>query len=338
MRDSVLNRRLKDIDIFKRLPKNLTRGSILGVIMTVICVLTVVVLLVNEFIQFYTHEVESGMRIDHRKDDQHVEVHISIDMHKFPCNLLGLDVSDFIGTHVLGDHENLVYTTLDTEGNEVGVVNMDDTPENTKKNFYEAFEKGYGCRIQGFFNVLLVPGNFHIGFHSKDKIVYDVLTEKGPFEVDFTHTFKHLYFGATKNHAVIHDLMQDFNLKSVATLTNFDSRSISPSPGPFSFQYKLLIVPTDLIYEDGQEYDIFQYKSFWNVAMFEPTINYLINVNYDLSSLSMVEKRKPKYLSEFLIRILGILGGMIAFMSFLHNLLQKSVIRILIKAGIGKME
>lgn len=337
-RESIWQRRIKDLDVFKRLPKNVSRGSLLGVLMTIICISTVTILLINEFILFFSHEIESGMRIDHRKDDSHVEVHLSVDIHKFPCHLLGLDVTDYVGTHRTGEHENVVYSSLDPSGRVVEIVKIDDTKETIKRGFLEAYDKGYGCRIEGFFSILLVPGNFHIAFHSKVEVVNELLMERGRFDVDLTHTWRHLYFGEVKNHAVYTQLANDFNLKSVLTLTNYDSKQMSPTPGPFSFNYKLLIVPTDLIYEDGQEYDIFQYKSFWNVAMYEPGFNYIINVNYDLSSLSMVEKRKQKYWSEFLIHILGIVGGLFAFMSFLHNLIQKSVVRLLMKAGLGKLE
>ena len=66
--------------------------------------------------------------------------------------------------------------------------------------------------------------------------------------------------------------------------------------------------------------------------------NYLIWVDFELSSLSMVEKRKLKYLSEFIIHISGIIGGLIAFMTFMHYLIQKSVVRLVYKHALGKLD
>lgn len=338
-RQSVLQKRLKDLDLFKRLPKNVSKGSLLGVVMTVICLLTVALLLVNEVVSFMSKEIESGMRIDHRKDDQEVEIHLSIDIHRFPCHLLGLDITDYVGTHRVADSKTLKYWTLNADGDALYETDMSADEDETKGNFIDSYNKGYGCRIEGYFSVLLVPGNFHIAFHSKSQWYMDIMRERmGQLNVDFTHTINYLYFGTAKTQAILDTLKSDFNLQSVQTLKNYKSTAIVPQPGPFSYRYKLLIVPTDLVYEDGYEVDIFQYKTFWNVAMMEMQGDFTIWVEYDLSSLSMVEKRKHKYLSEFVVHVCGIIGGLIAFMTFLHNLIQKSVVRLLRKAGLGKLE
>lgn len=337
-RPSILQRRLKDLDLFKRLPKNVSKGSLLGVLMTFVCLITVVLLLLHETISYFSSEIESGLRVDHRKDDENVEVHLDIVFHKFPCPLLGLDVTDMVGTHRMAEHQFLKYTTVDQSGTFVENMNMQLNDEDAIHAHTRGKELNYGCRIQGYFTILLVPGNFHIAFHSRVEAVRTLLSRTGPFEVDFTHTINHLYFGSAKNHEIVNRLTSDFNLRSVTTLNGFSSTQMAPTPGPFSYRYKLLIVPTDLIYEDGTEYDIFQYKTFWNVATQETQFNYIFSVDFELSSLSMTERRKHKYLSEFIIHVSGIIGGLIAFMGFIHNLIQKSVVKVLYKYGMGKYE
>lgn len=42
--------------------------------------------------------------------------------------------------------------------------------------------------------------------------------------------------------------------------------------------------------------------------------------------------------NEFLTHLCGIVGGMIAFVTFLHNLLQKSVLQVMHKHTMGKYE
>lgn len=338
-RQSVFQKRLKDLDLFKRLPKNVSKGTLLGVLMTVICLVTVVLLLINETVTHFTKDIESSMRIDHRKDDQEVELHIDIDIPHYPCHLLGLDVVDNIGTHRVAEHANLNYINLSAEGKMLDKINKEMDKSTLKQQFLDAYNNNYGCKIEGWFPILMVGGNFHIAMHGEGEIYMQVARELGPkLNVDLTHTINKLYFGSTKNQAIVESLKSDFNLKSVQTLTGFKSDSMVPQPGPFTYRYKLLIVPTDLIYEDGQQYDIFQYKTFWNVAMMEMQGDFSIWVEFDLSSLSLVERRKHKYLSEFVIHICGIIGGLIAFMTFMHNLIQKSVVRVLVKAGLGKQE
>lgn len=333
---SFLHRQLRSFDLFKKMPSNVTKGSIFGVIMTILCFAIVGMLFLNELINFMSTDIESGLRIDHRKEETHVPVNLDIVLHSFPCHLMGLDVVDFLETHRVGVHDNLKYVSLDPNGNEIGEVNMEMSDEDTIKEFDEAYNKGYGCRIVGKFEILLVPGNFHIAFHSKGALVERILSERGPFAVDLTHTIKDLSFGMTTDDN--NKLKRDFNLKSVHPLRGFHSSKMVNQPGAYTYRYKLLIVPTDLIYENGAQQSILQYKTFWNVAMMEPSFNYQLYFDYDLSSMSMTERQKHKYKSEFIVHIAGIIGGLIAFMSFLHNLLQKSVIRLILKHGMGKLE
>lgn len=335
---SIFSQKLMDLDFFKKMPKSVTKGSIFGLIMTIMCAVVVSILLINELVSFFSHEVESGMRIDHRKEDQFVEVHVMLDMPYFPCHLIGLDVSDYIGTHRVGDNEHLKYVALSSTGEVLSPVDMTTDAETTIAAFKRAKAAKEGCRIEGYFSVLMVPGNFHVAFHSKGEAVKLLLDREGPFEADFTHVIHNLYFGSAKNHVLAPTLISDFGLKSVTTLTGFRSESLVPARGPFTYKYKLLIVPTDLVYEDGQQYEVFQYKTFWNIAMMEPYMNYMISVDYELSSLSLVETRKNKHLGDFLIHISGIIGGLIAFMSFIHTLVQKSVIHLIMKHGLGKLE
>lgn len=335
----MLQKRLKDLDFFKRLPSNVSKGSLLGVFLTLITILTVILLLINEVVGFMSKEVESSMRIDHRKDDQEVEVHLKIDLPYHPCHILGLDVTDYIGTHRVAEHKTLNYYTLDPNGQQLEQVNFDQPTPELKKAFRDALKKKMGCRIEGWFNILLVPGNFHISFHGQIPLYSQLLRELGDDYIpDLRHTIHHLYFGSAKNQAIKDSLMRDFNLKSVQTLTGYSSDTMVAQPGPFTFRYKLLIVPTDLIYEDGSQYDIFQYKTFWNVPAVEMGNDYTIWIEYELSSLSMVERRKHKYLSEFVVHICGIIGGLIAFMTFLHNLVQKSVVRLVYKHLLRKLD
>jgi hypothetical protein len=335
---SIFSQKLMDLDFFKKMPKSVTKGSIFGLIMTIMCAVVVTILLINELVGFFSLEVESGMRIDHRKEDQFVEVHLAIDLPYFPCQLIGLDVSDYIGTHRLGDNEHLQYLALSPAGEVLQPVDMKMEVERTISEFKRARDAKEGCRVQGHFSVLMVPGNFHIAFHSKGEAVKALMDREGPFEADFTHVIHTLYFGTAKNHQVYPQLVRDFKLKSVTTLTGFRSETLVPARGPFTYKYKILIVPTDLIYEDKQEYEVFQYKTFWNIAMMEPYMNYMISVDYELSSLSLVETRKDKLWAIFLYISAGIIGGLIAFMSFIHTLVQKSVIHLIMKHGLGKLE
>ena len=96
------------------------------------------------------------------------------------------------------------------------------------------------------------------------------------------------------------------------------------------------MVPTDLIYENGRTEGIYQYRSFWNIAYFEQSFNYMLTFEYDLSSVTLTETRVRTEFTKFLTHLCGIVGGMLAFSTFLHTLLQKSVLKVLHKHAVGK--
>lgn len=61
----------------------------------------------------------------------------------------------------------------------------------------EAFQKKYGCRLQGKFTVKEVPGNFHISSHAYQNI-YIRLAMSGAIQtLDVSHKIHHLSFGDT---------------------------------------------------------------------------------------------------------------------------------------------
>jgi Endoplasmic reticulum vesicle transporter len=83
-------------------------------------------------------------------------------------------------------------------------------------------KEGDRCRIVGTFEVLLVPGNFHIGYHSSGHLIQKYMAKIGRrFPVDFSHTISQLQFG--KIHTQGEKLRRDFKLKDLNTLNNFRS-------------------------------------------------------------------------------------------------------------------
>lgn len=104
-------------------------------------------------------------------------------------------------------------------------------------------QKTHTCRVRGYFKVLLVPGNFHLGFHSSGGRIRKYVQKHGkPPGVDFKHTINHIYFGKMKQHDRYPQFQREFRLKRVNTLENFSSSKMSPQPGPFSFKYKLMVI------------------------------------------------------------------------------------------------
>ena len=80
-----------------------------------------------------------------------------------------------------------------------------------------ALKEGEKCRLMGSFKVLMVPGNFHIGFHSTRHLIQKYMAKLGKrFEVDFTHRVHALFFGTNEEYSKYYTYQKDFKLKHVA--------------------------------------------------------------------------------------------------------------------------
>lgn len=182
----------------------------------------------------------------------------------------------------------------------------------------------------------MVPGNFHIGFHSFGSYLSRVLNSGVSWEPDFQHHIEHLSFGTEHSKTEWHNYKKTYGLKELNTLEGYDSNQMTPV-GPFSFHYKVLIFPTNLISQSKAKFQVYQYRSFWNLAYVENGYNYLLSVDFDLSSIIMQHRLWRKSISELLIHLSGIIGGIVAFVTLLHILLQRTVMKVLYKDSIGKL-
>ena len=237
--ESFMNRQLKSFDIFRKVPKDHSQGSYLGLLMTVVCFVVLVVLVSNEIYEYISYSVEKGFIVDHKLENDDVQINLSIVFRRMPCHLLGLDIVDYIGTHEMNLHEKLNKQALDRDGNFIKDMPYEFPEKKLLKDFKKALKEEQGCRLTGEFNVLLVPGNFHIGFHSFGEYLNKILNAGIQFDPNFEHHVEHLVFGHDHNVNEWHRYQKRYDLKEVNTLEGYDSGAMTPNKGPFSYHYKL---------------------------------------------------------------------------------------------------
>ena len=148
-----------------------------------------------------------------------MNINVDIDLHRFPCSILSLDVQDVMGSHSVNVHGSLMKYRLDKDkkvlGEEVYHVKEKKKDKNSNPNShddddydeglmpdYELVKKQItdkeGCRIKGYFLVNKVPGNFHISSHAFSPIIQRLFSD-GFFEYDLSHKINHISFGDDKD-------------------------------------------------------------------------------------------------------------------------------------------
>ena len=80
------------LDIFRKMPKDLTEPTFCGALVSVFCALILFGLFFSEVISFLNYEIKSDMMVDISHKDDQLNINIDIFFPKLPCDILGLDV------------------------------------------------------------------------------------------------------------------------------------------------------------------------------------------------------------------------------------------------------
>jgi len=151
---------IRRLDIYRKIPKDLTQPTGTGACISVMSVLFICYLLFAELYAFITPELVSELFVDDpTRHHDRIPVLIDISLYNTQCEFLGLDIQDDLGRHEVGFVDDTVKTPIYGDK---------------------------GCRLAAKFKINKVPGNFHISTHS---------TKKQPTQVDMTHFIREVRFG-----------------------------------------------------------------------------------------------------------------------------------------------
>jgi len=150
---------IRRLDIYRKVPKDLTQPTVVGATISIGCCIFIFFLLISELASFINVDLVSELYVDDPQTGDKVPVLISIELPRMKCQYVGLDIQDSMGRH------------------EVGFV------ENTDKI---PINNGEGCIFTSSFRINKVPGNFHISTHG---------SREQPSKPDMTHTIKELRIG-----------------------------------------------------------------------------------------------------------------------------------------------
>lgn len=150
---------VRRLDVYRKVPKDLTQPTVTGAIISICCCLFMAVLFFSELSVFLSTEITSELYVDGSANGEgKILVRLNITLHKLQCEFAGLDIQDDLGRHEVGFVE-----TMDKHSLAPG-----------------------GCRMEGRFYINKVPGNFHVSTHSADH---------QPDAVDMQHTIHEVTFG-----------------------------------------------------------------------------------------------------------------------------------------------
>lgn len=155
-----------------------------------------IVLGTSETITYFSAHTFSSLFIGttHRSDVFHANLDITFP--HMPCDIIGLNYRDSLENAVNDYFGEIHKHRLDRNGKDVGVESWGDKTMNRNeiKNLaLKEFEKGQGCRFEGYIEMNRVPGFFFISAQEFSDILH-AAEEKGYFP-DLTFKIDHFSFG-----------------------------------------------------------------------------------------------------------------------------------------------
>lgn len=267
-------------------------------------------------------------------------INLNISLPYVPCHILNLDVVDITGTHLV-DVGGLVHKhNLDVYGQRKYSTklfdNHADIPDQQKifEEASAAFDAGEGCNIDGTVIINKVPGNFHISSHANDDAVRMMYMSGRAF--DFSHVVHHLSFGIDYQQEQIEKLTGEKADRDMEDLV-IEQKWLIGGYGNLVADYYLDVnqvdyVVKDNLHQEGSEYDQtqimhgFKYRSTKAIraTMGMPAVFF----RYEISPVKIRYTYQSKSLSEFLVSLCALLGGIFTVAGILEALLTSSTSKV----------
>ena len=202
----------------------------------------------------------------HRLDT--IRVNIDIDMPYMPCDVIGVDVEDSVGNHIQDYYGELHKHRIDADGKNINIETWKEKNENRRvilDKIKRELKEEQGCRIEGFIDVVRVPGNFHISHHAFRDILQAL--ERDGIKLDNSFKINHLSFGQKTDMESIARRFPDTDLKH--TLDGFEmEKSKKDLSKHMRVGFFLNAVPSEFEADHGVG-DIFTTEAFQLTSSYE---------------------------------------------------------------------
>eukprot|EP01104_Vermistella_antarctica_P016905 TRINITY_DN5870_c0_g1_i1.p1 TRINITY_DN5870_c0_g1~~TRINITY_DN5870_c0_g1_i1.p1 ORF type:complete len:318 (+),score=76.01 TRINITY_DN5870_c0_g1_i1:40-954(+) len=299
--------RFKGIDVFRKVPKDLTEASYTGATVSAICVIFMLALFCAEFGDYWSVKVETKMVVDVPRGAETMHILVDLDLPGMACDKVSVDAQDAMGKHI---------------------VDVDKSVSKT------GIENGDGCRLDGYISVNKVPGNFHISAHGKATTAN---WQKIAASISLNHKIKNLHFrdsrqGIEMDADVFDSVDAVFNPLD-DTIGDMDDRTTT-------YEYYIQVVPT--VYEklDGTLHNTFQFtvnkyfrtqhEGAHNHGYYLPALYF----RYEMSPITVKYTEHSSPFSHFIVQLCAIIGGVFSMMGIVASLSS----RVAEKIAMGKAE
>jgi len=299
-------------------------------IVSLISSIIMILLFLNELINFMTSKTSSRMYVDVNRGADKLKVNLDIDIDHIPCDLLAILTSDALGERSSDIKGEIIKSRLDKRGKILDTKNYEVKEPNYDKIKTE-MNNDEGCNLRGHFFVDAVPGSFLITSGYYGTIVQRMAAE-GVLKINAQHRINQISFGETIKR---YQIWNNFG-KQIAKLS-YTLNDIKKKYEQLTsvYQYYLKIVPTKYVTYKNEINDYqYTYNSYAERGIHEmPSLHF----RYDLSPITVEYKLYKETILNFLINVFAILGGVFTVTGIIDAIIHKSVVILLRKADLNKI-
>ena len=288
-----------------------------------------ILLFINEFINFYTLKLSSQMYVDKNRGSDRIKVNIDIDIYNTPCDLLTIVTDNVFGDKTIELIGDINKSRLD----KFGKIFQQKKYEVIAPEYDEIKNEilnGEGCNLKGYFFLNAIPGHFQItsGYHA---FIIQDLAEDKVLKNNNKHKINQISFGDIN----LENLRKKFG-KEIETLTHTLTNIQREVKNAKVYHYFLKIVPTKFITYSGEKIDNYQY-TYSSYPKYNLDEISSIDFRYDISSITLEYKQYKERFINFFVHICAIIGGVFTIMGIIESIIHKSVLVLLRKAQMNKL-
>ena len=323
--------KIKRIDFYRKLPKDLTEPTLSGAIVSLVALTIMAVLFLSEIARYLQVTTTSEMFVDINRGGEKLEINVDIEFPRFPCALISLDAQDVMGTHIVDVGGSMKKIRLSKDGAVISEADLLKGPKPTEadaKSQADAFE---GCQIAGHLLVNKVPGNFHISSHAQQAWVNKFFGTKSD-RLDLSHTVHHLSFGSTLQLDHIRQNFAEGVLNPLDGVAKLRADSVKNS---INYEYYIKVVPTTYRRLDQTEYYVNQFTA--NTNEYKANGAPAVYFRYDLSPVTVRFSQYQDSFFHFLVQLCAIVGGVFTVAGLIDNFLHSSISSLLNRRQAGKL-
>lgn len=314
---------LKQIDVYRDIPKDLTDQTLTGGFVSLVAGVTMMYLFIAEFWLFLTPETTHTMFIDSVMDTHGyamLQININLTMPMMPCIVTSVDAQDVMGSHVVNVGGKLYKTRLDSNGRiKLGVNGLPLPDQSPPKE-----QIGEGCNVHGTIVVKRVPGNFHVSAHAHAELLSMFFENR---QLNVSHIVHEVSFGDSAG-------LVDVAGSSVNPLRGaFKNGALDAAHGEVSgngfaksYEYFISIVPTQYEKIGAPVVNSYQYVANSNDILGRYKIP-AVYFRYEISPVTVKFTQSRRSFSHFIVQVCAIVGGVFTVLGIVNSMAQGGIRR-----------